>query len=90
MGADLYLGPTMRDRSARDIKPGRSPQYGAGRYSLVVGLNRRQLVDELFTAVELADLGQLNFGEPMLHVGVLLKHTNGPGDFVVVLSPVIF
>jgi hypothetical protein len=29
---------------------------------LIVGLNSGQFVEELFTAVELADLGNVNFG----------------------------
>ena len=37
---------------------------------LIVGLNRGQFIDKLFTAVELADFGQVNFGEPVLHFGV--------------------
>ena len=39
---------------------------------LIVGLNRGQFIDQLFTAVELADFGQVNFGEPVLQCRVLL------------------
>jgi len=43
--------------------------------SLIVALNRGQFIDELFTAVELADFGQVNFGEPVLDSGVSLSTT---------------
>jgi hypothetical protein len=36
---------------------------------LIVGLNRGQFINQLFTAVEVADFGQMNFGEPVLHIG---------------------
>ncbi len=39
---------------------------------LVVGLDGGQLINELFAAVELADFGKVNFGEPVLHFGVFL------------------
>ena len=38
---------------------------------LIVGLNRGQFINQLFTAVELVDFGQVNFGKPVLHCGVL-------------------
>ena len=40
---------------------------------LIVGLDGGQFIDELFTAVELADFGQMNFGEPVLHFRVFLS-----------------
>lgn len=40
---------------------------------LIVGLKRGQFFDQLFTAVELADFGQMNFGEPVLHFRVFLS-----------------
>jgi hypothetical protein len=42
---------------------------------LIVGLNRGQFIDELFTAVELSDFGQVNFGEPVLHCVMFLSAT---------------
>jgi hypothetical protein len=49
--------------------------------SLIVGLNRGQFIDELFTAVEFADFGQVNFGEPVLHRGVLLIGDHAVSQF---------
>ena len=43
-----------------------------GLSGLIVGLNRGQFIEQLFTAVELADFGQMNFGEPVLHFRVFL------------------
>jgi hypothetical protein len=34
--------------------------------SVIVGLDRGQFIDQLFTAVELANFGQMNFSEPVL------------------------
>ena len=39
---------------------------------LIVGLKRGQFFDQLFTAVELADFCQVNFGEAVLHFGCSL------------------
>jgi hypothetical protein len=49
---------------------------------LIVGLNRGQFIDELFTAVELADFGQVNFGEPVLHYGVVLIGDHAVSQFI--------
>ena len=49
---------------------------------LIVGLNRGQFIDELFTTVELADFGHVNFGEPVLHFGVLLIGHHAVSQFV--------
>ena len=38
---------------------------------LIVGLDGGQFISELFTTVELPDLGQVNFGKPALNFGVL-------------------
>jgi hypothetical protein len=38
---------------------------------LVVGLSGGQFISELFAAVELPDLGYVNFGKPALNFGVL-------------------
>jgi hypothetical protein len=48
---------------------------------LIVGLNRGQFINQLFTAVELADFGQVNFGEPVLHCRVLLIGDHAVSQF---------
>ena len=48
---------------------------------LIVGLNRGQFIDKLFTAVELADFGKVDFGEPVLHFGVLLIGDHAVSQF---------
>ena len=48
---------------------------------LIVCLNCGQFIDELFTAVELSDFGQVNFGEPVLHCGVLLIGDHAVSEF---------
>ena len=48
---------------------------------LIVGLKRGQFFDQLFTAVELADFGQVNFGEPVLHRGALLIGDHAVSQF---------
>ena len=40
--------------------------------SLIVGLDGGQFISELLATVELPDFREVNFGEPMLHFGVLL------------------
>jgi len=40
---------------------------------LIVCLNCGQFIDEVFTAVEFADFGQVNVGEPVLHFRVFLR-----------------
>lgn len=49
--------------------------------SLIVSLNRGQFIDELFTAVELADFGKVNFGEPVLHFGMFLIRDHAVAQF---------
>ena len=48
---------------------------------LIVCLNCGQFIDELFTAVELSDFGQVNFGEPVLRRGVLLIGDHAVSQF---------
>ena len=48
---------------------------------LIVGLNRRQFIDQLFAAVELAHFRKVNFGEPVSHFGVCLIGDNAISQF---------
>ena len=48
---------------------------------LIVGLNRGQFIDKLFTAVEFAAFRRVNFGEPVLHCGVLLIGDHAVSQF---------
>jgi hypothetical protein len=48
---------------------------------LIVCLNRGQFIDELFTAVELANFGQVDFGEPVLHFWVFLIGDHAVSQF---------
>jgi hypothetical protein len=48
---------------------------------LIVYLNCGQFIDELFTAVELADFGQVNFCEPVLYFGVLFIGDHAVSQF---------
>ena len=65
---------TLNFRFGRRIDPSFANRVGGREVlsGLIVGLNRKQFIDELVTAVDLADFGTVNFGEPVLHFGVFL------------------
>ena len=51
----------MKDVEGREVLGG-----------LIVGLNGGQFISELLATVELPDFCEVNFGKPVLHLGVLL------------------
>ena len=70
------LGLLRQENSCSESCSGRGELGG-----LIVDLNRGQFIDQLFTAVELADFGQVNFGEPVLHCRVLLIGDHAVSQF---------